>query len=72
VAASGLVVTTTSGIFSFAHGAFSMMAAFTYGGARQWGVPAIWSFLIVVFLAAPLFGAVIERHHARNRGRPRW
>jgi len=63
VAASGLVVTyTTSGIFNFAHGAFSMLAAFTYWQVHvEWGVPAIWSFLIVVFLAAPVFGAGIER-----------
>ena len=63
VAASGLVVTyTTSGIFNFAHGAFGMMAAFAYWQVNQgWGVPVIPSVVIVVFVMAPLFGAVIER-----------
>jgi branched-chain amino acid transport system permease protein len=63
VAASGLVVTyTTSGIFNFAHGAFSMMAAFTYWQVHvAWGVPQLPAALIVVFVIGPLFGAVIER-----------
>jgi branched-chain amino acid transport system permease protein len=63
VAASGLVVTyTTSGIFNFAHGAFGMMAAFTYWQVNQgWGVPTIPSVILVVFVIAPLFGALIER-----------
>jgi branched-chain amino acid transport system permease protein len=63
IAASGLVVTyTTSGIFNFAHGAFGMMAAFTYWQFNtQWGFGVIPSFIIVVFIVAPLFGAVIER-----------
>ena len=63
IAASGLVVTyTTSGIFNFAHGAFGMLAAFTYWQVHvAWGVPTIPAIIIVVFLAAPLFGATIER-----------
>ena len=63
VAASGLVVTyTTSGIFNFAQGAFGMMAAFAYWQVNQgWGVPVIPSVILVVFVMAPLFGAVIER-----------
>ena len=63
IAASGLVVTyTTSGIFNFAHGAFGMLAAFTYWQVNQaWGVPTIPAVIIVVFVAAPLFGAVVER-----------
>ncbi len=63
VAASGLVVTyTTSGIFNFAHGAFSMMAAFMYWQVMVgWGVPMLPAALIVVFVIAPLFGALIER-----------
>ena len=66
IAASGLVVTyTTSGIFNFAHGAFGMMAAFTYWQVNQgWGVPTIPSVIIVVFVIAPLFGALIERVNA--------
>lgn len=63
IAASGLVVTyTTSGIFNFAHGAFGMLAAFAYWQVNQgWGVPVIPSVILVVFVMAPLFGAVIER-----------
>lgn len=63
ISASGLVVTyTTSGIFNFAHGAFSMMAAFMYWQVHvDWGVPALPAVLIVVFGFGPLFGAFIER-----------
>ena len=63
IAASGLVVTyTTSGIFNFAHGAFGMMAAFTYWQVHvAWGVPTIPAVILVVFVIAPIFGAVIER-----------
>ena len=63
VAASGLVVTyTTSGIFNFAHGAFSMMAAFTYWQVHSaWGVPQLPAALLVVFVIGPLFGAAVER-----------
>lgn len=63
IAASGLVVTyTTSGIFNFAHGAFSMMAAFTFWQVHVgWGVPFWPAVILVVFVIAPLFGTVIER-----------
>jgi branched-chain amino acid transport system permease protein len=63
IAASGLVVTyTTSGIFNFAHGAFGMLAAFAYWQVNQgWGVPVIPSVILVVFVMAPLFGALVER-----------
>lgn len=63
IAASGLVVTyTTSGIFNFAHGAFGMMAAFAYWQVNQgWGVPVVPSVILVVFVMAPAFGAVVER-----------
>ena len=63
IAASGLVVTyTTSGIFNFAHGAFSMMAAFMYWQVHMgWGVPALPAFLLVVFVIGPAFGAIVER-----------
>ncbi|HTO01870.1 MAG TPA: ABC transporter permease [Microthrixaceae bacterium] len=63
IAASGLVVTyTTSGIFNFAHGAFSMMAAFMlWQVSSGWGVPLLPAALIVIFIIAPLFGAVVER-----------
>ena len=68
IAASGLVVTyTTSGIFNFAHGAVGMVAAFMYWQLRyDWGFPVWLSFLLVVFVIAPLFGAVVERVLMRN------
>ena len=65
IAASGLVVTyTTSGIFNFAHGAVGMISAFLYwqctapelSGGWEW--PAWWALIFVVFIAAPIFGAV--------------
>ncbi|WP_436796039.1 branched-chain amino acid ABC transporter permease [Actinospongicola halichondriae] len=63
VAASGLVLTyTTSGVFNFAHGAFGMFAAFAYWQVRhEWGVPAPIALVIVLFIGAPIFGAVVER-----------
>jgi branched-chain amino acid transport system permease protein len=63
IAASGLVVTyTTSGIFNFAHGAFGMLAAFGFWQVSvAWGVPTIPAVILIVFVAAPLFGAVVER-----------
>ena len=63
VSASGLVVTyTTSGIFNFAHGAIGMFMAFTYWELRvhhDWPAPI--ALILVVFILAPLLGAVIER-----------
>lgn len=73
VAASGLVVTyTTSGIFNFAHGAFGMFAAFAYWQFRHdWGWPAPLALLAVLGVAAPLFGALVERVVLRGlRGAP--
>ncbi len=68
VAASGLVVTyTTSGIFNFAHGAMGMLMAFLYWQLRvhlHW--PAPLALIAVLFVLAPLFGAVIERILMRN------
>ncbi len=63
IASSGLVVTyTTSGIFNFAHGAFGMIAAFTYWQVHvAWGVPTWPAFFLVVLVMAPLFGAGVER-----------
>ncbi len=63
VAASGLVVTyTTSGIFNFAQGAFGMAAAFLYWQLRiEWGWPAPIALVVVLFVVAPAFGAIIER-----------
>lgn len=63
ISATGLVVTyTISGIFNFAHGAIGMLAAFTYWQIHvEWGLPSWAAFLLVVFVVAPLFGALIER-----------
>jgi branched-subunit amino acid ABC-type transport system permease component len=68
IAASGLVVTyTTSGIFNFAHGAFGMIAAFTYWQVHvAWGVPTWPAFFLVVLVLAPLFGAAVERFIMRG------
>jgi branched-chain amino acid transport system permease protein len=66
--ASGLVVTyTTSGIFNFAHGAMGMVMAFVYWQFRvAWHWPAPLAIIMVLFVLAPLFGAVIERVLMRN------
>ena len=68
VTASGLVVTyNTSGVFNFAHGAIGMMAAFAYWALRvPLGWPMIPSVVVVVFVAAPLAGALIERGLIRH------
>ncbi|MDQ1373488.1 MAG: hypothetical protein QOJ09_826 [Actinomycetota bacterium] len=68
IAASGLVVTyTTSGIFNFAHGAIGMVMAFMFWQLSvAWGIPTWLSFILVVFVIAPLFGALIERVLMRN------
>ncbi len=63
IGASGLVVTyTTSGIFNFAHGAIGMMGAFTYWQLHEnWGLPVVPSVLVVLLVAAPLFGLFVDR-----------
>jgi len=63
VAASGLVVTyVTSGIFNIAHGAIGMFCAFLYWQLHVgYGWPTLLSFVVVVFVFAPLIGALIER-----------
>jgi len=63
VAASGLVVTyTTSGIFNFAHGAVGMFMAFLVWELHvNRGWPLVPTLLVVLFVLAPLMGAVIER-----------
>ncbi|HVX22637.1 MAG TPA: ABC transporter permease [Acidimicrobiales bacterium] len=61
ILATGLVVTyTTSGVFNFAHGGVAMMAAFCYWQLQQAGVPDWAGIIVVVFVGAPLFGAVVE------------
>jgi branched-chain amino acid transport system permease protein len=63
IAASGLVVTyVTSGIFNIGHGAVGMLMAFLYWQVRvhmHWPAPI--ALIVVIFIAAPLVGAVIER-----------
>ncbi|TMK19685.1 MAG: inner-membrane translocator [Actinobacteria bacterium] len=68
VSASGLVLTyATSGIFNIAHGGIGMLMAFTYWELRinhNWPAPI--AFVLVVFIAAPLLGALIERFLMRG------
>ncbi len=63
ISASGLVVTyNTTGIFNFAHGAMGMVLAYLFWQLWQgWHLPAVVSFVLVLFVAAPLLGAVVER-----------
>jgi branched-chain amino acid transport system permease protein len=70
ITAAGLVVTyTTTGIFNFAHGAIGMLSAFAYWqlsaddafGPLSFHLSQPVAALIVIFVLAPLFGAIIER-----------
>jgi branched-chain amino acid transport system permease protein len=63
VSASGLVVTyNTTGIFNFAHGAMGMVLAYLFWQFWQgWGLPELVSLALVLFVAAPLLGVVVER-----------
>ena len=75
VSASGLVVTyNTTGIFNFAHGAMGMILAYLFWQLWQgWGCRAVLSLVIVLLVAAPLLGVVVERVVMRPlvRGRHR-
>lgn len=68
VAASGLVVTyATSNVFNIAHGAIGMLMAFLYWEVHfNRGVPTLLSLLLVVGVAAPLFGLLVERAMMRR------
>lgn len=63
VSASGLVLTyATSGVFNIAHGAMGMIMAFTFWELsvnQKWPTPI--ALILVVFILAPLFGALVER-----------
>ncbi|NUP45735.1 MAG: ABC transporter permease [Catenulispora sp.] len=63
IAASGLVLTyATTRIFNVAHGATAMFMAFVYWElAYNQGLSDWLSVLLVVFVIAPLFGALLER-----------
>src|SRR6266852_2597916 len=66
--ATGLVVTyNTSGIFNFAHGAEGMFMAFLYWQLSVgWHLPWLVAMALVLFVAAPLMGAFIERAFVRG------
>jgi branched-subunit amino acid ABC-type transport system permease component len=68
VGASGLVLTyTTTGVFNFAHGAIGMFGAFLYWQLRfEWGWPAPIALAVVLLVAAPLFGVLLEVAIMRN------
>ncbi len=68
IAASGLVITyATSNVFNIAHGAIGMVMAFTFWHlGAQVGLPSWLSLVLVVFVIAPLFGALIERTMMRQ------
>ncbi len=68
IAASGLVLTyATSRVFNIAHGAIGMFMAFGYWElAVNRGLPQWLAALLVVLVAAPLFGALIERFMMRG------
>jgi branched-chain amino acid transport system permease protein len=63
VSASGLVVTySTTGVFNFAHGAVGMVLAYLFWQLWQgWGLNVIVSLVLVLLVAAPIGGVVIER-----------
>src|SRR5213592_633802 len=63
IAAAGLVVTyTTSGIFNFAQGAIGMLMAFVYWEFKvDLGMNTLAAVAMTVLVAAPLFGALVER-----------
>ena len=62
IAASGLVVTyTTSGVFNIAHGAIGMVMAYLYWQlVDAWHWPILLAAVVVVGIAAPLTGALVE------------
>lgn len=63
LSASGLVVIyLTSGVFNFAQGAVGMFMAFVYWQlAVGWHVPVPLALFLVLFVLAPLTGALLER-----------
>lgn len=70
IAASGLVLTySTTRVFNIAHGAVGMVFAFVYWDfSVKQGIPVWLSLILVLFVAAPLFGVFIQRVLARGLG----
>jgi branched-chain amino acid transport system permease protein len=68
IASSGLVITyATSNVFNMAHGAVGMVMAFLYWELQaNRGLPPWLALLLVVVVAAPLFGALLERTMMRR------
>jgi branched-chain amino acid transport system permease protein len=68
VTASGLVLTyNTTGIFNFAHGAVGMVLAYLFWQLWQgWGLPVLVALALVLLVAAPLMGALLERGVMRH------
>jgi branched-chain amino acid transport system permease protein len=66
--ACGVVVTyTTSGVFNFAHGAMAMFGAYTYWQMTvAWNWPPLAALVVLLGIAAPLAGIVIERFLTRR------
>ena len=71
LAGTGLVVTyTTSGIFNFAQGAIGMFMAFLYWQlTHEVGLAELPALLLVVCVAAPLMGVLIDRFAMRRAAR---
>ena len=63
IAASGLVLTyATTRVFNLAHGAISMVMAFTFWQLSvDAGLPVLLSVVLVVLVIAPLFGLALSR-----------
>src|SRR3954471_17916675 len=58
----GLLITyRATGVFNIGHGAVAMIAAYLYWQLDLWGVPTWAAAVVVLVVAAPLFGIVLER-----------
>ena len=58
----GLLITyRATGVFNIGHGAIAMIAAYLYWQLARWGVPSWAAATLVLVVAAPLFGVVLER-----------
>ncbi|GAA3521896.1 hypothetical protein GCM10022234_17370 [Aeromicrobium panaciterrae] len=70
IAASGLVLTySTTRVFNIAHGAVGMLFAFVYWDfSVKQDIPIWLSLILVLFVAAPLFGVFVQRVLARGLG----